>query len=62
MLAMTAFRPLQDLQSSMFKEEGMGSTVLATMYGSVMFSALFIATPLINLLGMLWCHIWFIVI
>ena len=53
MLAMTAFRPLQDLQSSMFKEEGMGSTVLATMYGSVMFSALFIATPLINLLGML---------
>ena len=51
MLAMTAFRPLQDLQSSMFKEEGMGSTVLATVYGSMIFSALFITTPLINSLG-----------
>ncbi|XP_067929897.1 protein unc-93 homolog A-like [Watersipora subatra] len=50
----TAFGPVQDLQSSLFKEGGMGTTVLAILYGAFVISGFLVVTPLINSIGSKW--------
>jgi len=47
----TAFQSLQALQTSLFIHEGMGTTILALIYGSLVLSAFFLPAPLVSLLG-----------
>ncbi|KAF6026923.1 UNC93A [Bugula neritina] len=54
LLLFTAFQSLQFLQSSLFIDEGMGTTVLAVIYGSLIVSAFFLPSPMIGTLGCKW--------
>ena len=47
-----AFQSLQNLQSSLFVDEGMGTIVLSICYSTFFLSAMFAPEPLIQALGM----------
>jgi len=47
----TAFASLQQLQPSMFVEDGMGAIVLAVVYGFFFLSTLLFSAPLIAAVG-----------
>ena len=49
----TAWKPLQDLQSSLFHEDGMGTTALAVNYTTMILTSLFLAPSIVKVLGML---------
>ena len=44
---------LQDLQSSLFHEDGMGTTALAVNYTTMILTSLFLAPSIVKVLGML---------
>ena len=50
----TAFQSLQNLQSSLNKEEGLGTAGLSVIYGSSVVAGLLLPAFLINLIGCKW--------
>ncbi|XP_016068409.1 PREDICTED: protein unc-93 homolog A [Miniopterus natalensis] len=54
LLLFTAYGGLQSLQSSLYGEEGMGVTVLSTLYGAVLLSSMLLPPLLIRILGCKW--------
>ncbi|KAM7135076.1 protein unc-93 homolog A [Molossus nigricans] len=54
LLLFTAYGGLQSLQSSLYREEGLGVTVLSTLYGAVLLSSMLLPPLLIRLLGCKW--------
>ena len=50
----TAFQSLQNLQSSLNKEEGLGTASLSVIYGSGVVAGLLLPPFIINLLGCKW--------
>ncbi|ELK09978.1 Protein unc-93 like protein A [Pteropus alecto] len=54
LLLFTAYGGLQSLQSSLYSEEGLGVTVLSTLYGAVLLSSMLLPPLLIRTLGCKW--------
>lgn len=54
LLLFTAYGGLQSLQSSLYSEEGLGVTVLSTLYGGMLLSSMFLPPLLIRTLGCKW--------
>ncbi|XP_070112650.1 protein unc-93 homolog A isoform X2 [Equus caballus] len=54
LLLFTAFGGLQNLQSSLYREEGLGVAALSTIYGAVLVSSMFLPSVLIKKLGCKW--------
>lgn len=54
LLLFTAYGGLQSLQSSLYSEEGLGVTVLSTLYGAMLLSSMFLPPLLIRTLGCKW--------
>ncbi|KAF6270243.1 unc-93-like protein A [Rhinolophus ferrumequinum] len=54
LLLFTAYGGLQSLQSSLYSEEGLGVTVLSTLYGAMLLSSMFLPPLLIRMLGCKW--------
>ncbi|XP_036281500.1 protein unc-93 homolog A-like [Pipistrellus kuhlii] len=54
LLLFTAFGGLQSLQSSLYSEEGLGVTVLSTLYAAMMLSCMLLPPLLIRALGCKW--------
>ncbi|XP_019514999.1 PREDICTED: protein unc-93 homolog A [Hipposideros armiger] len=54
LLLFTAYGGLQSLQSSLYSEDGLGVTVLSTLYGGVLLSSMFLPPLLIRTLGCKW--------
>ncbi|XP_054578250.1 protein unc-93 homolog A isoform X2 [Eptesicus fuscus] len=54
LLLFTAYGGLQSLQSSLYSDEGLGVTVLSTLYGAVLLSSMLLPPLLIRTLGCKW--------
>ncbi|KAM8788027.1 protein unc-93 homolog A [Rhynchonycteris naso] len=54
LLLFTAYGGLQNLQSSLYREEGLGVTVLSTLYGAMLLSSMLLPPLLIRTLGCKW--------
>ncbi|CAD7691631.1 unnamed protein product [Nyctereutes procyonoides] len=54
LLLFTAYGGLQSLQSSLYREEGLGVTALSTLYGGVLLSSMFLPPLLIKKFGCKW--------
>ncbi|CAK6446454.1 unnamed protein product [Pipistrellus nathusii] len=54
LLLFTAYSGLQNLQSSLYSHEGLGVTVLSTLYGAMMLSSMLLPPLLIRALGCKW--------
>ncbi|XP_070273441.1 protein unc-93 homolog A isoform X2 [Myotis yumanensis] len=54
LLLFTAYGGLQNLQSSLYSDEGLGVTVLSTLYGAVLLSSMLLPPLLIRALGCKW--------
>ena len=50
----TAFNGIGNLQSSINCEDGLGTATLATIYGALVISCLFLPTVMIQKLGLKW--------
>ncbi|XP_066228971.1 protein unc-93 homolog A [Saccopteryx leptura] len=54
LLLFTAYGGLQNLQSSLYREDGLGVTVLSALYGAVLLSSMLLPPLLIRTLGCKW--------
>ncbi|XP_054450996.1 protein unc-93 homolog A isoform X1 [Pteronotus mesoamericanus] len=54
LLLFTAYGGLQNLQSSLYSEQGLGVAVLSTLYGAVLLSSMLLPPLLIRTLGCKW--------
>ncbi len=54
MFLFTAFQSLQNLQSSLNKDDGLGLVSLSVIYGALIVSCMFMPPLLINKLGLKW--------
>uniref|UniRef100_A0A8C5Y2S6 Protein unc-93 homolog A n=1 Tax=Microcebus murinus TaxID=30608 RepID=A0A8C5Y2S6_MICMU len=54
LLLFTAYGGLQNLQSSLYSEDGLGMSALSTLYGTVLLSSMFLPPLLIRSLGCKW--------